>query len=132
MPPRASRREGVRYLRDFELLGVDGLPRGRGLGADEPALAVLLAHQQPGHLGPVGAIEADLRRRIQAVARGLTAGGRDEGFPLEPAQRVEQVVHLRAVRGALTAFQDLPLRVAPALEPDALARGRDLHALAVS
>src|SRR5262249_2069876 len=80
--------EVIGPLRELaELLGVDGIDRGRGLELHPRLIALALADQQRGHLAAVGLEKRHLeRRRVDPVFRGLGTGRGGDGLPLEGAE----------------------------------------------
>src|SRR2546427_400528 len=98
--------EVVGDLRELaERLRVDGVDRGQHLELHVRMVALVSAHEHGGDLGAARAQQGDLERgRVEPVPHGVLAARRGDRVPLEPAERIEQVLHVRALRGARPAL----------------------------
>src|SRR3989454_11449977 len=86
--------EVVGDLRELaERLRVDGVDRGQHLELHVRMVALVSAHEHGGDLGAARAQQGDLERgRVEPVPHGVLAARRGDRVPLEPAERIEQVL----------------------------------------
>src|SRR5437773_742016 len=132
-PPEVRARRAWGLVRLAERLRVDGVDRGQHLELHVRVVALVSAHEHGGDLGAARAQQGDLERgRVEPVPHGVLAARRGDRVPLEPAERIEQVLHVRALRGARPTLDHPPVGLAAPLHHDRLAARSHAHGLDVA